>query len=159
MPAATLAEFTTYLPAVKLTVDGTAYTFPIWNLSVTFVPWTGGVGPAQKMFDGRIRQKIRGWHAAVTMDMNFSVINTDDHCNATTAFEAMYNFGSAIIDLDPIDNPGDRVLTLVLEDGSGMSMANFTGHIRNRRFNVGMITETVLATAAIPSWVAGDPTP
>lgn len=159
MAAATLAEFTTYLPRVMLTVDGTDYTFPIWNLNLTVQPWSGGVGPAQRLADGRIRQKVLGWHVLIAMDMNFSVVSTTGHSDATSAIQSMYNVGVGVLDLDPVDNPGDRVLTLTMKEGEGMAAASFAGKIRNRRFAVEMITQTVLATGAIPSWIAGDPTP
>ena len=153
--AITSAEFVEYLEDIKLTVGTTDYTFPIWNLSLTVVPWTGIGSPAQELFDGRIRQKVRGWHIVAEFDANFGY-NGSDNCTATTAVEALYDTGEGTLDLDPTDNPGVRTLTVVMKDGSGMSMAKFDGHVRNRPWRVVMITKDQYATGAIPTWIAGD---
>ena len=159
MPSAvTRSQFTSFLPNVKITVDSVNYTIPVWDLSLTLVPWSGIGSPNQELADGRVRQKIRGWHIKVVFDATFSH-ETTGQCAGGEAIDAAYNFGSLIIDLDPVDNVGDRVLTLVMVDGKRFSEAQFDGHVRNRRFTVTMITEDLIATGSIPAWFAGDPTP
>ena len=155
MAVVTQSQFTSFLPSIKITVDATDYTLPIWNVSLVLEPWVGAGSPAQERPDGTFRQKVRGWHIKVDFDAFFSHEGTDA-CAATTAMEHAYNFGSLIIDFDPIDHVGKRVLTLVMVDGGGMSQASFSGRVRGRKFACSMITETKLATGAIPSWFAGD---
>lgn len=157
--AATQSQFTSFLPNIKITVDAAVFTIPIWDLSLTLVPWSGIGTPQQELADGRYRQKIRGWHIKVQFDATFSHGPALDNCNAKDAIEAAYDFGSLIIDFDPVDNAGDRVLTLVMADGKNFSKAEFDGHVRDRRFAVSMITEDLIATGSIPAWFAGDPTP
>jgi len=157
MAAITHSQFTSYLPSVKLTVDTTDYTIPIWNLTLTLVPWSGIGTPHQTMADGTVRQKVEGWHIRVEFQSTFSHSTlTDDQCTATSAILAAYDYGSVIVDFDPIDHVGKRLLTLVIEDGDGMGGAQFIGRVRQKEFSVTMITETPLATGAIPSWFAGD---
>lgn len=155
----TQSQFTSFLPNILITVNGANFTIPVWNLSLTLVPWTGIDKPNQELADGRFRQKIRGWHIKVDFDATFSHEPDSGNSAATRAIEAAYDFGSMIIDFDPIDNVGDRVLTLVVAEGKQFASAQFDGHVRNRRFEVSMITQDIFATAAIPAWFAGDPTP
>ena len=159
MAAVTQSQFTSFLPAIKITVDATSYTIPVWNLSLTLVPWSGLGQPQQEMPDGTFRQKVRGWHIEVEFDAKFSHAQSsgqDDGCTATSAIEAAYDFGSLIIDFDPIDHVGKRLLTLVMASADNFSTVKFDGHIHNKSFGVSMITKDKIATGAIPSWFAGD---
>jgi len=151
----TSAQFIEYLEDVKLTVGSTDYSFPIWNLTITVHPWSGVDSPAQRLADGRIRQKVRGWHVTAEFDANFGY-NGSDNCTAVQAVEALLETGVGTLDLDPIDNAGVRTLTVVLKEPDGLSRASFDGHVRNRPWNVVMITQDQFATAAIPTWLAGN---
>jgi len=149
-------EYNAYLPAIAITTNGVDYTIPIWDLSLTVIPWSGGVGPAQELADGSFRQKVRGWHVVVDLSMNFSVVNTDDHCNATQMINNMYQGGTGLFDFDPVDNNGTRTLTLVLKDPQGGIQTGFEGKVRYRKQKLTLITQTPYATGAIPAWIAGD---
>lgn len=141
---------------MKITVDGLDYLIPIWDLELNVQPWSGIETPAQRGADGTNSQKIRGWHVYITFQMEFAN-NGINQCDASTAVYSMFETGSATIDLDPVDNEGDRTLTVVIDNADDAFRAVFNGGVRGRPFGLRLVTETAFANGAIPPWVAGDP--
>lgn len=151
----TNVEFNTFLKAVKLTVSGTDYTVPIWDMRVKTIPFSGGVGPAVELADGGRKQDVRKWHIQVDLSVEFG-IDESKNCDSTTAIHNALQATNFTLDLDPTDNPGTRVLTVVIKDATDFLQTQFTGKVRNRAFRVSFITETPYDTGSIPSWIAGD---
>ena len=149
-------EYNTYLPEVKVTANGTDYTFPIWNLKLTVFPWNGESSPAQKLADGTHYQKVTGWHVEAQFDMNMGWHADMGHCDVGNMVADALDAGTVVIDFDPVDNPATRTLTMVLKNPEDAIQTAFSGKVRSRPSSFTFITESLISTGAIPAWIAGD---
>ena len=144
--------FHQYIKSVKLTVNAVDYTIPVWDLSVRAQSWVGSETIAQQAPDGSWRQKMDGWHIFVDFSGDFAW-GTSANADATTAIESLYNVGSGTLDLDPVDDPGVKVLTVVPREGNSPAEAVFNSKIRNRPQSISLVTQTL--QASIPTWLTG----
>lgn len=143
-----MANFTTFLPAIKLTANSNSYTLPIWNLSIAAIPYSGSGQIAQENFDGSITQRIDGWILQCSFSMTPKVTDNPLIGSILNDIEAG---GSVVVDFDPVDDPGNKAGTFALSDGSRAIVADFRGHVRNRPISVSLIGTSVLS--AIPDWI------
>ena len=148
---ATKTAFHQYVKDVKLTVGGTDYTFSCWNLSVRVHSYTGTDKIAEQLVDGSWRQRIDGFHIEITFDANMQIIDITDYATIRDGMEALYAAGTGTIDLDPVDDAGNKVLTVVVAKGEGISKATHQKGVRNNPASFSLITSAVQTT--IPQWL------
>ncbi|KKK57368.1 hypothetical protein LCGC14_3055160, partial [marine sediment metagenome] len=148
---ATKTAFHQFVKDIKLTVDGTDYTFSTWSLKIVVHTYTGTDKIAEQLADGSWRQRIDGFHIEVVFDANMPLLNTADHEAVRDGMEALYNFGSGVLDLDPTDDAGNKTQTVVMNKGDKISRVEHRDNIRNNPTGFSLIAEDVLT--AIPQWI------
>jgi hypothetical protein len=65
--------------------------------------------------------------------------------------EALYNTGVGTLDLDPVDDAGNKTLTIVALQGDGISKVEHSTGVRSNDAGFSVITEDVLTD--IPQWL------
>lgn len=148
---ATTTAFHQYVKDIKLTVNAVDYTFSILNLKVVVHTYTGTDKIAEQLVDGSWRQRIDGFHIEIVFDANMQIVETIDHEAIRDGMEALYNFGSGTIDLDPVDDAGNKTLTIVAQKGDKINRVEHTWNIRDNPAGFSLVTESVLTD--IPQWI------
>lgn len=134
-----------------MTVNSVDYTFSVLNLKVVVHTYTGTDKIAEQLVDGSWRQRSDGFHVEVVFNAHMQIIETVDHEAIRDGMEALYNFGSGTIDLDPDDDAGNKTLTIVAQNGETINRVDHRLNIRNNPVDFSLITENVLIN--IPQWI------
>jgi hypothetical protein len=144
-----MPPITDYHRDVRIQPDATPYDIKIDKLTVTAENYAGGKGIATELFDGSTINRSFGWRVRVKFD--WDEMTPADHDLLDTIILAIISQTNTNIDFDPVNDPGVKVLTMVLEDVDSALALTFDGGARARSASLSFIVEDV--QAAPPVWL------
>lgn len=146
--------YTRYLKRVLFRDSaGNGYVIPVTNLSVWYEPWHATGKTIVRYFHGKNSSRIHGYQGFCEFDMNFGYQGEDD-ATLSAWMNAITTNTVMTIDFDPDIDPGQKTMTVILDDVRGSIGANFDTKIRNRRIKLKLIDPVIRAT--IPKWTIGE---
>jgi hypothetical protein len=145
--------FTQYIKRVLFRdSNGNGYVIPVSNLEVWYEPWHSTGDTFVRLFHGAHVQRIQGYQGMCSFDMNFGHMGTDD-ATLSSFLNAVSANTTMIVDFDPDADPGNKTMTVILDDVRAGAGADFSGKIRNRRVKLKFIDPLIRAT--IPQFIVG----